>query len=498
MPQATANPNRMLLLSTVAFTVCFAAWMINGVLVTFLTNNGIFKWSSTQTGWLLGAPVLVGSILRLPVGVLTDKYGGKWMMTILLLLSALPMYLLSMADSYASFLLLSFAFGIAGSSFAAGVAYTTQWFPKERQGTALGIFAMGNVGAAATTFFAPQLLDTFTHGNTVPDGWRMLPQLYAAVLAATAVLFFLFTVNKRSAGVKSMAERLAPLRQTRVWRFGLYYFFVFGSFVALSQWLIPYYVNVYSLSIVAAGMMTTAFSLPSGLVRMVGGLLSDKYGARIVLIRVFTVAILCLLFLIPPRVEMHTPGQGIMASRPGVVEAITADQITVADPANPEDKTVYALRTADPLGIRFGIHRDEEGFLPMPFTSVWQDPQVQVGETVGKGQLLAKGTTHIYFQANKWIFSFLVFLIGAAMGIGGAAVFKLIPDYYPDDVGTVGGIVGVLGGLGGFVGPILFGMLLASTGVWTTCWVLLLVIAVVCALWMRSVLRRIARGKHNH
>lgn len=163
--RVTGLSNRILILSTFAFTVCFASWMINGVLVTYLVNNDVFKWSSVEIGWLLGVPVLVGSVLRLPVGMFTDKFGGRWVMAIILFLSAIPMFFLSQANSYGTFLFLSFGFGIAGSSFASGVAYTSLWFPAEKQGTALGIFGAGNIGAALTTLFAPNILRLLTNNN---------------------------------------------------------------------------------------------------------------------------------------------------------------------------------------------------------------------------------------------------------------------------------------------------------------------------------------------
>ncbi len=484
----------MLLLSVLAFTACFAAWMINGVLVTYLTNNGIFNWTPVQTGWLLGMPVLVGSVLRLPVGLLTDKFGGKWVMIAILLLSALPLYLLSYANSYGGFLGLSLAFGVAGSIFAAGVAYVVLWYPKAKQGTALGFFAAGKAGAALTTLFAPRLLVWLTDGNAAPENWRALPQWYAGLLVLVAIALLVFAKNKVPSATKSFGQLIRPLKAVRVWRFGLYYFFVFGSFVALSQWLIPYYVNVYALSIVGAGMMTTAFNLPAGLLSILGGVLSDKYGARIVLYWVFGVCLAGLLFLLPPRVELQTPGRGIMASRPGIVQSISDSEIVVADETDPQDRVAYALMTAQDMDIRFGIHHNEEGFLPMPSTAVWQQPQVRAGDRVAKGDLLAKGTTHIYFQANRWIFSALVFLIGAMMGIGGAAVFKHISTYYPGDVGTVGGIVGVLGGLGGFFGPILFGYLLDATGVWSTCWAFLFLVAMIALIWMRITIGKLQRS----
>ena len=490
--KATFQSHKALFFNTLAFTVCFAAWMINGVLVTFLVNSGVFRWSAIQIGWLLGVPVLVGSVLRLPVGILTDKFGGKVVMTVILLLAALPMFFLSQANNFSTFLLLSFGFGIVGSSFAAGVAYTSVWYPKEKQGMALGIFGAGNVGAALTTLFAPGILISLTKNGAEIEAWRLLPQLYAALLVATAVIFFAGTKNKMADSTKTLAQRLAPLKQVRVWRFGLYYFFVFGSFVALSQWLIPYYVNVYSLSIVVAGVMATAFSLPVGLVRAIGGWVADKVGARIVLLWVFGICIVCLFFLFVPRMEIQAPGQGVMASKPGTVVSVSNDEIVI-------DQDAYQLQTSfgesSHVGIQFGIGNEKEEFLLLPTASFQQTPTVEVGERISKGQLLAKGVTHIYFQANKWIFSVLIFIIGIMMGFGSAAVYKHISDYYPANVGTVGGIVGVLGGLGGFFNPIIFGLLLRGTGIWTTSWMFLALIALICIILQRLAIKAIELAK---
>jgi NNP family nitrate/nitrite transporter-like MFS transporter len=391
------------------------------------------------------------------------------------------MFFLSQANDFNSFLLLSFGFGLAGSIFAAGVAYISLWYSKEKQGTALGIFGVGNSGAALTTLFAPTLLNQLTEHGKNPDGWRTLPQLYAAVLVAMAIVFLLLTKNKKPPEIKTMAQRLAPLKEVRVWRFGLYYFFVFGSIVTLAQWLIPYYVNIYSLSIVTAGMMVSAFSLPAGLIRAFGGWLSDKVGARTVLLWVFGVSIVCLIFLFPPRMEIRAPGQGIMAGVQGTVTAVSETEIVI-------DDTRYALQAkndgSSQTEIRLGIHHDSENdFTPLPTSSFWQEPQVKVGDTVAKGQLLAKGYTHIYFQANKWILFTLIFILGIMMGIGTAAVFKHISDYYPTSIGTVGGIVGVIGGIAGFINPILFGYLLKGTGIWTSCWIFLAVVAALCIIF---------------
>ena len=160
------------------------------------------------------------------------------------------------------------------------MAYSSLWFPKEQQGTAVGIFCAGNVGAALTTFFAPSSLNNLTNYGANIEGWRSLPKLYAALLLVTAIIFLLATKNKLPAASKTMLQRLLPLKETRVWRFGLYYFFVFGGFVALSQWLIPYYVNVYSLTIVAAGFMAAAFFTGWGYGAGSPGRPADSFGPQ--------------------------------------------------------------------------------------------------------------------------------------------------------------------------------------------------------------------------
>lgn len=276
---------RILALNTLAFTVCFACWTMNGVLITFLVENRLFVWDKAQIGWLLGIPILTGSIMRLPVGVLTDKYGGRLVYGVLMLIAAVPMYLMAYADSYAAFMAASLGFGLSGAAFAVGIAYTSLWFRKEHQGTALGIFGIGNAGSAVTSMGAPIMLAWLTHHGEHLEAWRTLPRLYAASLVVMAILFFALTENRRVEHSQSftLAQRLAPLAHMRVWRFGLYYFLVFGGFVALAQWLIPYYVNAYAMSVATAGLMAAIFSLPSGVIRALGGWMSDRWGARAVM-----------------------------------------------------------------------------------------------------------------------------------------------------------------------------------------------------------------------
>jgi len=482
---ADAQSHKALFLNTLAFTVCFAAWMMNGVLVTFLAANEVFDWGPVEIGWLMGIPVLTGAIFRLPAGMLTDKYGGKPVYGSLLLICAVPMYLLSYADSFLFYALMSAGWGLCGVSFAIGIAFSSVWYPKERQGTALGIFGAGNAGAALTTLFAPTLLNWMTDGGVNLEGWRQLPVFYAAILAIMGVVFFIFSTNKKPASSgESFGEMMRSLKQIRVWRFGLYYFLVFGCFVAFAQWLVPYFVNVYTVSLVTAGLLASAFSLPSGVIRAFGGWLSDAMGARAVMYWVLGLSVAICFMLVIPKMEVYSPGEGIMAAQAGTVTEVSPTVVVVGDRR-------YVLQEED----RSFDDLDDQ-MVVFPTTTSWHEPAVEVGQQVGRRQLLARGITKIYFQANVWIFAFFVILLGSVWGVGKAAVYKHIPDYFPEEVGVVGGMVGVLGGLGGFFCPIIFGYLLDWTGLWTSCWMFMWVISCICLFWMHNVIQSMERAEH--
>lgn len=459
--------------------------MLNGVLVTFLATNEVFDWGPVEIGWLMGIPVLTGSIFRLPAGMLTDKYGGKPIFGTLLLLCAIPMYLLSYADSFWFYALCSAGWGLAGVSFSIGIAFSSVWYPRERQGTALGIFGAGNAGAALTTLFAPTVLNQLTDNGANIDGWRQLPVFYASILAVMGVLFFFLSTNKKpTVQADGIIEMLKPLRDVRVWRFGLYYFLVFGCFVAFSQWLVPYFVNVYYLPLVTAGLLAAAFSLPSGVIRAFGGWLSDAMGARAVMYWVLGLSVAISFMLVIPKMEVYSPGEGIMATRAGTVTEVSATVVVV-------DKKRYVLEEQDQ-----SFDELDDRVVVFPTKTSWQEPVVEVGQKVERRDLLAKGLTKIYFQANVWIFAFLVVLLGSVWGIGKAAVYKHIPDYFPDEVGVVGGMVGVIGGLGGFICPIIFGYLLETTGLWTSSWMFMWVISCICLFWMHNVIQKMERLEH--
>lgn len=489
----------VLTMNTLAFTVCFAVWVLNGVLVTFLVDAKTFAFDQVQVGWLMGLPVLTGSVLRLPIGMLTDRFGGRVVFPAVMLVAAAATLSLSFAHDYAGFLLGSLGFGLAGTGFAVGIAYTSTWFGRQRQGTALGIFGAGNAGSAITSIAAPMLLRALTAGGASPEGWRWLPRGYAAALVVTTVAFLCFTYARPLARrPQSWRAQLAPLKVLRVWRFGLYYFLVFGAFVALAQWLIPYFMNVYGTSLATAGLLAAVFSFPSGVIRALGGWISDRFGARRTLAWVLgTCAVGCAVLCVP-RMEIDSPGEGVTAARGGVVTRVTSSEIVVGPLTYP---LTAARATTTDTGATAGAAvatGDSHAGRYLPRITTWHQASVVAGQTVKRKQLLARGFTHISFAGDIWVFTALVFVVGVAMGIGKAAVYKYIPDYFPEHVGVVGGMVGVIGGLGGFVCPIVFGYFLRATGLWTSCWAFLLVLAVISLAWFYVVVSRLERQRDSY
>jgi NNP family nitrate/nitrite transporter-like MFS transporter len=302
----SSQQNRALWLSTIAFTVNFAVWTIFSIIgVQIKKDLGL---TDTQFGLLVGTPILTGSLIRLMLGVWTDQFGGRIMYVIVMLSAAIATWLLTYAYDYTTFLIAALGVGIAGGSFAVGIAYVTKWFPKERQGTALGIFGAGNVGSAVTKFLAPMIM--------VAYGWQTVAQVWAVGLAVMAVVFWFMTeddpelAERRRTGAKPepLSAMLVPLKNLQVWRFSLYYFFVFGGFVALALWLPRYYVGVYGLDIVTAGMLGAAYSIPGSLFRILGGKLSDVYGARRVMYWTFIGSCFATFFLAYPATHYVVNG----------------------------------------------------------------------------------------------------------------------------------------------------------------------------------------------
>jgi NNP family nitrate/nitrite transporter-like MFS transporter len=302
----SGEQGRALWLSTIAFTVCFAVWTIFAIIGVRIKDE--LGLNETQFGLLVGTPILTGSLIRLALGIWTDQYGGRLVYTVTMLAAAVATFLLSYAQTYPQMLIAALGVGISGGSFAVGIAYVSRWFPTEKQGLALGIFGAGNVGAAVTKFLAPFVL--------VAYGWQVTAQVWAVGIAIMGVVFWFTTTDdpvlraRRERGEKPTSAwlELEPLKNVQVWRFALYYFFVFGAFVALSLWLPRYLINVYGVDIKTAGMAAAMFSLPASVFRVYGGHLSDRYGARRVMYWTFMVSVACTFVLAYPPTDYVVRG----------------------------------------------------------------------------------------------------------------------------------------------------------------------------------------------
>jgi NNP family nitrate/nitrite transporter-like MFS transporter len=283
--------------STLAFTVCFAVWMMFAVIgIPIKKELGL---SETEFGLLAATPVLTGSLIRLPIGVWTDQFGGRIVFFVLMLVTVVPIWLIGEATQYWQFLVLGLFVGLAGGSFSVGIAYCARWFEKQRQGFAMGIFGAGNSGAALTKFVAPAIVVAF--------GWAMVPKVYAAAMLVTALAFWMLSYTDpahQQARKRSMREELAVLKDPNVWKLSQYYSIVFGGYVGLSLWMTKYYVGEYGFELQSAALLAACFSLPGGVLRAIGGWMSDKWGAHPVTWWVMLVSFVCLFFLSYPQTDL--------------------------------------------------------------------------------------------------------------------------------------------------------------------------------------------------
>lgn len=422
-PEEKRQRNTILTLSTTAFTLMFAVWLMFGVLGIPIRKE--FGLTDVQFGWLTAIAILNGSIWRLLFGLWTDRFGGHKVLTLLVGLTAIPAFFVSRANSFNELLVFAFLVGMAGNAFSVGIAWNSAWFPRNRQGFALGVFGAGNVGASVTKFIGPGLIELVPaagyYGGFVPGGWRFVPFLYAVlcVLMAATLWFFCPSEDRKPGAGRPLAELLAPLRQVRVWRFSLYYVVVFGAYVALSVWLPKYYVDVFGIKLQNAALLTALFIFPASLLRPFGGWLSDKFGARRIMYWVFGLMLFALLLLSAPNGHI----------------------------------VLYVSEKVAPGGQMDTMH----------------------------------------FVMGPTLFTVLIFLVGCGMGIGKAAVYKYIPEYFPKDVGAVGGLVGLLGALGGFFLPPLFAYSKELTGIPQTTFAILFLITLASFAWLHWVVYRIMR-----
>ena len=349
---------RALTLATLSFAVSFAAWGLIGGLAPVFAE--LYTLSASQTALLVAVPVLLGSLARLPMGMLTDRFGGRVMFTTLLLISSVAAWAVSLTSSYESLIVSAFFIGLAGSSFAIGAAFVSRWTPPAIQGTALGVFGLGLLGQSLAVFGGAVAAGMF--------GWAAVFRGISIALLAWALVFAVFARNapgaKRPSGLAAMIRVLR--HEPVAWWLGAFYFLTFGGFVAFSIYLPTLLRSQFGLSPADAGFRAAGFVVLATLMRPIGGWLADRIGGAQVLSWVFSgVAIFSLLLAWPSMIPF----------------------------------TVGALACA------------------------------------------------------------------ALLGLGNGAVFKLVPERFPRDTGTVTGLVGALGGLGGFFPPLLLGTFRDTFGV---------------------------------
>lgn len=339
-----------------------------------------------QASLALATPVLLGSLGRIPLGWLADRYGGRKVFSLVMLASVVPAVAMAWVDSFPKLLLCGFFTGIALAVFSVGVGFVSRWYPPDQQGTALGIYGAGNVGQSLAAYGSPLLVGALGYA------WGFW--MFALLLALWMAVFLVFARDaERRAPAPTLAQMLAPARDPQALRLSLYYFLTFGGFVAMAGYLPIFLTEWFDLSAGDAGMRTAGFIMTATALRPVGGWLADKIGGLEVLRGVFPMVAVCALLMSLPHLLPFTLGALMMA---------------------------------------------------------------------------------------------------AGIGLGNGAVFKLVPEYFPQSVGTVTGFVGAAGGLGGFFPPLLVGVVFQQTGTFSPAFWLLSGIALLC-YWQTREPRRVPR-----
>jgi MFS transporter, NNP family, nitrate/nitrite transporter len=375
--QATTGNALQLALATGAFAICFAVFGSVSAMMPLLKKN--LGLNPVQVSIALAIPVLLGSLGRIPLGMLTDRYGGRLVFSLVMAGSLVPAVLMGFVSSYTQLIITGFFIGIALASFSVGVGFVSGWYPPQKQGFALGVYGAGNIGQSLAAFGSPVLAGAL--------GLRWGYWTFAILLAIWLVFFLLQAQNApRRAPVKTLGEIMQPLRDAKSWMLSLYYFLTFGGFVAMAIYLPIFLTDIFKLTPGDAGFRTAGFVVLATLLSPVGGMLADKVGGRTILLWVFPATAVMAIFLACPLMSTFTLGA---------------------------------------LGM------------------------------------------------------------AAAIGLGNGAVFKLVPEYFPQSVGAVTGLVGAAGGLGGFFPPLVLGLIKQMTGSFTLGFVLLGLFALVCLLVLK-------------
>jgi NNP family nitrate/nitrite transporter-like MFS transporter len=345
-----------LILATGAFALCFAVFGSVSAMMPVLKKQ--FHLTPMRASVAMAIPVLLGSLGRIPLGLLTDRLGGRKIFTWTMILSVVAALLVGTVSSYRQLLVFGFFTGIALASFSVGIGFVSGWYVAEQQGFALGVYGAGNIGQSLAAFGTPLL---FLH-----IGFRNTFWSFAGLLVLWTVVFFALAKDApRRTPPKTLAQMIRPLTDKMSWVLSFFYFLTFGGFVAMSIYLPMFLTEMFKLTPQDAGLRTAGFVLMATAMRPMGGGLADKVGGLTMLLWIF-------------------PFVAVMA-------------------------LLLTLQTMVP-------------------------------------------------------FTFGALGMAGAIGLGNGAVFKLVPQYFPQSVGAVTGLVGAMGGLGGFFPPLALGVIRQQTG----------------------------------
>jgi len=268
-----------LTMQTTSLVVGFMVWVILSSLMPFIKAD--IPLSPSQTTWVTACPVILGSILRIPIGYWTNRYGARVIFSISFILLVLPVFIISSANSFSTLILGGLLLGIGGAVFSVGVTSLPKYFPKEKHGFVNGIYGAGNIGTAITSFLAPVLANSF--------GWRLTIQFYIILLVLISLLNFTLGDRKeKKVNIPLTVQIKGVYKNPKLWLLSLFYFITFGSFVAFTIYLPNFLVDHFELEKVDAGFRTAGFIALATFLRPIGGWLGDKFNSFFILVIVFS------------------------------------------------------------------------------------------------------------------------------------------------------------------------------------------------------------------
>ncbi|GAE28875.1 MFS transporter [Alkalihalobacillus hemicellulosilyticus] len=295
-----------LIFATVAMIVSFTVWSVFSPIANMVQEQ--YGLSETEKSFLIVTPIILGSVMRIPIGIVADRLGARKVYAVIMAFAVIPLIAAGFAQSYAALLFWAFLIGMTGTTFTIAITYVTKFFPKEQQGLALGIIGIGNLGTAMAALFIPSVV------YLVGMSWMFW--ILAAVLSLMTIIFWFMTEdadsNQKS---QSLMQSLSVLQFKDTWILSAYYFLTFGGFVAFGFYLPTLFQDMYQLSPVVAGWFVAGFVIIATLIRPLGGYLADRFGANQVLtflfVGIITMAIILAFSLM--NLVLFSVACGIMA-----------------------------------------------------------------------------------------------------------------------------------------------------------------------------------------